>query len=85
MPEKITISLPNDILVEVETLARELEISRSRLFTLAVEAYIQQHRNRKMLVELNAVYAVNDPEEEKLSEMHQTVQRHLLEGECLKY
>ena len=46
---KTAISLQQSPFDRVDALARELTISRSRLFTIAVEEFIQRYENQKLL------------------------------------
>ena len=46
---KTAISLQENLLTQVDTLARELDISRSRLFALAVEEFLKRHQNQDLL------------------------------------
>lgn len=69
--KKTAISLDEALLEQVDSLADELKVSRSRLFVMAVEELLQRHENRKLLQALNAAYNdAPDPEEEaQLREM----------------
>ncbi|HDQ74015.1 MAG TPA: ribbon-helix-helix protein, CopG family [Chloroflexi bacterium] len=61
---KTAISIQESLFDEVDNLAEELQVSRSQIFALAVDAFIKQHENRRMLEKLNEVYAdVSDTEE----------------------
>ena len=53
---KTAISLPDDIFEAAEDLARELGVSRSRLYTLAVEKFVAHHRDDDVTERLNAIY-----------------------------
>ena len=59
------------------------EISRSRLFVLALEEYIKRSENRELLEKINAAYSDEpDPEEEALLLRHiKREHRRLVEGE----
>jgi len=62
---KTAISLQKSLLDRVDTLAQELDITRSRLFSLAVENFIQRHKNQKLLEAINSAYDdTSDPEEQ---------------------
>ncbi len=63
--KKTTISIEEPILVEIEALAEEMNVSRSRIFTLAVREFLEAHRNRQLINELNAVYQTEPDEEEQ--------------------
>lgn len=62
---KTAISLQGSLLEQVDALARELDVSRSRLFALAAEEFIQRHKNQELLEAINAAYDdFPDPEEQ---------------------
>ena len=72
---KTAISLQQSLFEQVDALAQEMQVSRSRLFVLAVEAFIQCHQNRQLLVAINEAYDdLPDPEEQSLR--HQIRQQH---------
>jgi metal-responsive CopG/Arc/MetJ family transcriptional regulator len=53
---KTDISLTKSLLDRVETLAKEMKISRNRLFVMAMEDFIQRHQSQRLLEQINAVY-----------------------------
>jgi metal-responsive CopG/Arc/MetJ family transcriptional regulator len=53
---KTAISIQEPLLREVDALAHQMAIPRSRLFVMAVEEFIQQRRNRQLLEQLNSAY-----------------------------
>ncbi len=62
---KTAISIEKPIFEQINILAKNLKISRSRLFALAVEEFMQRHKNTELLETLNKVY--NDlPESETI-------------------
>ena len=63
---KTAISLQQSLFDRVDALARELTISRSRLFTIAVEEFIQRYENQKLLEALNAAYDDSPDSEEQV-------------------
>jgi len=64
---KTAISIEKPLFDEVENLAEELQISRSRIFTLAARDFIQRHKSRKLLAAINAAYPdSSDAAEERL-------------------
>jgi len=79
---KTAISLPKSLFEQANALARELGVSRSRLFALAVEEYIQRYQNRRLLEAINAAYDdLPDPEEQgRLQEMRAR-HRRMVEGQ----
>jgi len=54
---KTAISIDDALLREADETARQLGLSRSRLFALAVDDFLQRHRQQDMLRRLNEVYA----------------------------
>ena len=65
MKVKTEISLNSSLFEKVETLARELNISRSRLVEIAFQEFIERCETRCMLAALNEVYEDWPDEEEK--------------------
>jgi metal-responsive CopG/Arc/MetJ family transcriptional regulator len=54
---KTAISLPDPIFEEAESLARQLGVSRSELYTKALKAYLQTYNHDRILNKLNQIYA----------------------------
>ncbi len=62
---KTAISLQEALLQKMDDMARKLDISRSRLFALAAEDYLQRCQSRELLEAINAAYDdLPDPVEE---------------------
>ena len=79
---KTAISLEESLFEQIDDLAHELEISRSRLFVLAVEAFIQRHQSQEMLEAINTAYDdMPDSEEQTLRRQMRQQHRTLVEGE----
>ena len=79
---KTAISLPQPLFEQVDALAQELQISRSRLFVSAVETFIQRYENRKLLEAINHAYDdLPDPEEQALRHKMRQQHRQLVEGQ----
>jgi metal-responsive CopG/Arc/MetJ family transcriptional regulator len=79
---KTGISLEKSLLKQIDALAHELEISRSRLFVLAVEEFIHRRENQKLLESINAAYDdLPDSEEENLRNTWRRYHRELVEAE----
>ena len=57
---KTAISIPNDVFSRAERFARYRKMTRSALFTVAVDEYIQHHRKDDVTQKLNEVYAAED-------------------------
>jgi len=53
---KTAISIEKPIFDQVNDLAKNLNISRSRLFVIAAQEYIQRHTNIELLQAINEAY-----------------------------
>ncbi len=62
---KTAISVEKNLFNQVNQLASDLHVSRSKLFTLAVKDYLKKQENKMLLAQLNAVYSDSPNEEEK--------------------
>ena len=79
---KTAVSIPTDLAGRAEALAADLEVSRSRLFALALEEYVQKHENAALLERLNAAYADHpDAAERELLDRTMDLYREILETE----
>ena len=79
---KTGISLPRALFNQAEELAQKMNVSRSRLFSLALEDYVQRQRDRQLLAELNEAYADGLDEEERTLLRHAShAHRQVVEGE----
>lgn len=61
---KTAISLEDTLFAKIDDLAKELNLSRSRLIALAAEAYVEQYQNQRLLDAINNAYD-NDTEEDR--------------------
>jgi len=61
---KTAISLDEKLFNRVNKLSKEIHVSRSRLFTLAVKDYLKKQENREILAQLNKAYGDQAAEEE---------------------
>lgn len=79
---KTAISIPEPLFEQVEALARQAQVSRSRLFVLAVEEFVRRHENEELLEAINRAYAeVPSPEEQAYRQRMQRKHRQLVEGQ----
>jgi metal-responsive CopG/Arc/MetJ family transcriptional regulator len=80
---KTAISLPESLFEQAEALARDQNISRSRLFVLALENFIREYEDRKLFEQINKAYAEQSPDEVEQLRLAQSLRQHrrLLEGE----
>lgn len=59
---KTAISLPDSVFEAAEALAQQLGLSRSELYTRALQAYLQKYNRNQTLHKLNQVYAKESSE-----------------------
>ena len=79
---KTAISIQQSLFEQAEALARAMHISRSRLFTLAVEDFIHRYENQRLLDRLNAAHAdTPTPDEHALLRRMRRQHRQMVEGE----
>jgi metal-responsive CopG/Arc/MetJ family transcriptional regulator len=65
---KTAISLDAGLLEEADRTARQMGLSRSRLFSLALQDYLHSRSRQQMLAGLNRVYAGGpDPAERRIT------------------
>lgn len=62
---KTAVSVPPELFEQAEALAKELKVSRSRLFGLALEEFIKRRENQRLIEATNAVHAEGMAEEEQ--------------------
>ncbi len=79
---KTAISIDKSLFAQANALARKLKVSRSRLFVLALEDFIQEQQNKELLEKINAVYGDEPDETEKnLRRKARKSHRRLIEGQ----
>jgi metal-responsive CopG/Arc/MetJ family transcriptional regulator len=61
---KTAISLEPPLLDQIDSLAAELDVTRSRLIALAAEEFIRRHDSKRMLAALNRAYSAGPTKEE---------------------
>ena len=54
---KTAISIQKSLFEQAESLAQELNVSRSELFGLALETFVKNHQNQILLQEINKAYS----------------------------
>ncbi len=76
---KTAISLEKSIYDQMNELAQELKLSRSRLFALAAEEFIKRRKNKRLLDEINSAYddSPDSEEQEIMRRMHHSAQKVL--------
>ena len=79
---KTAISLDEGLLVKINRLAGSLHVSRSKIFTLAVQEYLKKQENLALLAQLNEAYQDFPSEEEiELSKNRRIKQKKMIEPE----
>ncbi len=79
---KAAISLDEELLIKVNRLANDLHVSRSKVFTLAVQDYLKKQENQSLLAQLNEAYDDFPLEKEsQISESMRTKHKEILEQE----
>lgn len=77
---KTAISIPDPVFEAAEKLARRLGISRSQLYSTAIDALIEKYRYSGVTERLNAVYEAN-PEGGRLEQEVEELQSRSLTEE----
>lgn len=73
---KTAISIDKPLFEQINSLANEMNTSRSRVFSLAAKEFIQRHKNKELLDAINSAY--DDVPDEKESMLKSTMRsRHL--------
>jgi metal-responsive CopG/Arc/MetJ family transcriptional regulator len=62
---KTAVSVDDELIKAADGAARKMGISRSRLFSIALERFLRERRNEEMLQTLNRVYGADSNAEEK--------------------
>ena len=79
---KTAISLPGPLFDSVDAVARDLHLARSQVVALALEEFLERHRSRQLLTQLNEVYAGEaDDDDRVLLESWRHRHRELLADE----
>ena len=79
---KTAISIDQLLFDQVSRLADELDVSRSRLFVMAVEEFIHRFESRELLRQINEAYADQPLAEEKqIQRARKRLHREMAEGE----
>ena len=64
---KTAISIEKPLFDEIEALAEDMKVSRSRVFAMAAQHFLEEHKNRKLLDAINA--AIVPPTREEKAHM----------------
>jgi metal-responsive CopG/Arc/MetJ family transcriptional regulator len=79
---KTAISMEKDLFDQAEEMARTLKVSRSKLFVLALQDFIEHQKNKDLLAQINASCAdAPDASEAAIRKSAGRQHRRLVEGE----
>jgi metal-responsive CopG/Arc/MetJ family transcriptional regulator len=78
---KIAISIEKNLFDQAENIARTMKVSRSKLFVIALQDYIEHRKNKEILAQINAAYADEpDTSEQTLHRKSRQQHRRIVEG-----
>ena len=79
---KTAVSLHEQLFRQAGAIARDLKLSRSRLFAIALEEFIRRHDSRELLDRINEVYSEKPaPEERKYLKKMRQRHRKMIDGQ----
>lgn len=79
---KTAISIEKELFEKAEKMARAMKVTRSRLFVIALQDFLEHQKNRELLAQLNAACAEEPNEAEgALLRKSRKTHRRLVEGE----
>jgi metal-responsive CopG/Arc/MetJ family transcriptional regulator len=79
---KTAVSIDKSLFEQAESIAREMKVSRSSLFALALQDFIRHHQNEELLRRINeASEDVPDADEQARIRKMRRKQRKVVEGE----
>ncbi len=78
---KTAISIPAPLFAKVERAAKEMDVSRSELFALAVEDYLRQRENRRLLKKIDTACDGGSQQDETYRTLARKSHRRTVEGE----
>lgn len=77
---KTALSINESLFEQAEALAKELDVSRSRVFSMALEEFLKRHEAKKILAGLNTVYPYAPGEGDEERSLKRAKHRELVEG-----
>ena len=72
---KTAISIEKNLFDQADNLARTMKVSRSKLFVIALQDYIEHQKNKDMLAQINAAYA-DEPDTTEQTLRRKSRQQH---------
>jgi metal-responsive CopG/Arc/MetJ family transcriptional regulator len=79
---KTAISIEKNLFDQAEIIAKTMKVSRSKLFVIALQDFIEHRKNKELLAQINAAYADEpDAPEQALRKKARRQHRRIVEGE----
>jgi predicted transcriptional regulator len=79
---KTAISLDDALFQKAEQVAQELSLSRSRLYSLAIEEFVERYENKRLLQQINEAVADSvDEEDQRFLEQIRRYQGRIINDE----
>lgn len=79
---KTAISIDKNLFDQADNIARTMKVSRSKLFVIALQEYIEHQKNKEMLAQINAAYSDElDTTEQTLRRKSRQQHRRIVGGE----
>lgn len=79
---KTAISIEKNLFDQAEIIARTMKVSRSKLFVIALQDFIEHQKNKEMLAQINAAYDDEpDANEQAIRKKVRHQHRRIVEGE----
>jgi metal-responsive CopG/Arc/MetJ family transcriptional regulator len=79
---KTAISIEKVIFDQAEKVAQAMNVSRSKLFVLALQEFLERQKNKELLEQINAAYSdLPDAAEQTLRKSQRRQHRRIVESE----
>jgi metal-responsive CopG/Arc/MetJ family transcriptional regulator len=79
---KTAISIEKVIFDQAEKVAQAMNVSRSKLFVLALQEFLERQKNKELLAQINAAYAdLPDAAEQTVRNSQRRHHRRIVESE----
>jgi metal-responsive CopG/Arc/MetJ family transcriptional regulator len=80
--KKTAISIDEELFSKADSLARDLGVSRSRLYARALESFLREREDTELLAEIDEAYSISEtPAERKKRDLTKSYRRMLAEGD----
>lgn len=80
---KTAISIQKPLFEQVETLAREMKVSRSHVYVLALEKFVRDYQDKQLFDQINEALEAAPPDKTERARLRQIRRQHRrsVEGE----